>query len=69
MSISEKENQIPLLSISNKWPGLFAKKQVAHDMDKLLTSPVTITPEVKILFYQLIKERFHSPETEIKLGI
>ncbi|AMV13720.1 Dot/Icm T4SS effector RavK [Legionella pneumophila serogroup 1] len=69
VSISEKENQIPLLSIANKWPGLFAKKQVAPDMDKLLTSPVTITPEVKILFYQLIKERFHSPETEIKFGI
>lgn len=48
---------------------LICKKQIAPDMDKLLTSPVTITPEVKILFYQLVKEHFHSPETEIKLDI
>ncbi|HAU1150985.1 TPA: hypothetical protein JBI12_03430 [Legionella pneumophila] len=69
VSISEKENQPPLLPISNKWPGLFAKKQTVTNKDKLLTSPVTITPEVKILFYQLIKECFHSPDTARKPGM
>ncbi|HAT1866692.1 hypothetical protein [Legionella pneumophila] len=68
-SSSEKENLQPLLPISNKWSGLFAKKQTVANKDKLLTSPETITPEVKILFYQLIKEGFHSPDTAIKLSM